>query len=78
MKTTMPESCEHEWRQGPIRDFLTVQMVCLKCWVHKLMRFYDAEKWPKWTEQDYWDNLDAIERDAAPKIRRTQEVADHV
>lgn len=67
------EECEHDWRVGPSASdpFLwRFQVVCLKCWTFDTMTELSARCWPKWTEDDYWNNLDVIEGDKAPEIRR--------
>ena len=70
-------TCEHDWRRGPLTHPAFWQVVCLKCWKYELMHIVYAEKWPKWTEQDYWDNLDAIEGDRADEIRAMRQGEDH-
>jgi hypothetical protein len=70
------DDCEHDWRRGPLINPMFWQVVCLKCWKHTMMHVVHADKWPKWTEQDYWDNLDVIEGDRAAEIRAAKEKKD--
>jgi hypothetical protein len=55
------------------RLYCYVQGVCLRCWRTDNLPRDEAEKWPAWTDEDYWGNLDAIEGDKAPEIRRLRD-----
>jgi hypothetical protein len=67
------EEHEHDWRIGPVvadRFLDHCHAVCLGCWTFTVMSAFESRQWPHWEEQDYWDNLDVIEGDRAPEIRR--------
>jgi hypothetical protein len=69
-------ACEHTWKVGPLTSDTFPrrhQVVCVKCWKTDVFSAEEAAKWPLWTDEDYWDNLDAIEGDKAPEIRRLRE-----
>lgn len=68
----MQSLCEHDWRVDPaVADFKgRHQVVCLNCWASGLFSEFESRQWPYWEEEDYWNNLDAIEGDLAPEIRR--------
>lgn len=74
----MGEQCEHEWRVNRAVTDLRDRRdgVCLNCRATALFSAFEARQWPYWTEEDYWDNLDAIEGDRAPEIRRLKEAMD--
>lgn len=68
--------CEHDWKVGPLTaDFFNerYQVICTKCWTPGVLSSEEAARWPKWTEEDYWNNLDVIEGDKAPEIRRLRD-----
>jgi hypothetical protein len=71
------DECEHDWRIGP-RIFMTDSLpaVCCKCWAPTMLSTDQAATWPMWTEEDYWNNLDAIEGDRAPDLRRMREAGE--
>lgn len=67
-------ACEHDWRTGPVVGLHgETSAICVKCWRPRTLSWDDASVWPAWTENDYWNNLDAIEGDRAPEIRRLQD-----
>lgn len=69
----MDADCEHDWRRGPSRQLTLFQMICVKCWQQRLMPDTEASTWPAWSDEDYWNNLDHIEGDLAPEIRRMRD-----
>lgn len=55
MKTTMPESCEHAWKRGPVRDhrLRRYAVTCPKCGAGDTWTHDRASVLPKWTYADY-------------------------
>lgn len=69
----MAAECEHDWRvnRAVTDPFLRRrQAVCVNCWAITSLSDFESRQWPYWEEQDYWNNLDGIEGDRAPDLRR--------
>jgi hypothetical protein len=70
-KEWLRASCVHEWRLGPLTDFLVRHRpaLCIKCWEYRArlreQQWRDTSgghSWPTWTEADYEQHKDEIER----------------
>lgn len=57
--------CRHEWRTGPMADLLMRHRpaLCIKCWtLVERMPFEESQRWPEWTNEDYEQHKDEVER----------------
>lgn len=67
-------TCEHDLRRGPCTELDGgVQTVCIKCWKTGTAAWFEGLLIEPWTEDLYWEYLDAIEGERAPEIRRMRE-----
>lgn len=70
MERTSCTCDEPDFRIGPGFDPLFAPAVCLRCWDFRTLPWWEAGRWPAFTVEDYWENLDAIEGERAEEIRR--------
>jgi hypothetical protein len=56
--------CKHTWKTGPVTDVLARyrQVVCTSCWTLTQLPYDEAQRYPRWTDEDYEANRETVER----------------